>query len=571
MSEGQDKISAGMRGGESSCGPGSSRPKTASPLDVPLFRAIWIASLTANFGTIIQSVGASWLMIELAASPQLVAAVQTAVALPVVLLALWAGAIADSFDRRVVMLCAQAVMLLVSIILAIGAWLELLTPGLLLGLIFLVGCGSAVNNPAWQASTSEMVPREAISRAVGLNSLGFNLARSLGPAIGGVVVSVAGAEAAFALNAVSYVGLIVVLLRWRRPAEAAPLPRESILSAMVGGVRYVAMSPAIGTVLLRAILYGFAASVVLALLPLVARDLVRGGAMTYGLLLNGFGAGAVAGALASAWLRQRFTAEQVVRMATIATALGIGGVGGAAGLVPTLAALVLAGAGWVVTLTTFNVTVQMSAPRWVAGRSLAIYQTAVFSGISSGSWCFGLLVAALGPQLPLLIAAAGMILIVAIGAVMPLARVEDFDLTPLTDWHEPDTTLPIDGRSGPITISIAYRIANADNAAFLEAMNERRRVRRRDGARDWVLSRDIGTPERWVERYTVPTWFDYVRHNSRRTIDDAANFERIRALHVGAEPPEIHRMIERQTSWLRLRRNQAVRHATPFTDPGLMG
>jgi len=537
-----------------------------SPLRVPIFRAIWVASIAGNFGTIIQSVGASWLMLSLSSSPQMVAMVQTAIALPVVLLALWAGAIADGIDRRLVLLGAQVMMLTVSTLLAIAAWLHVLSPWSLLALTFLVSAGYAVNSPAWQASTSDIVPREAISRAVALNSLGYNVARSVGPAIGGAIVGVAGASAAFAVNALSYIGLIVVLLRWRRPPDPETLPREPIGAAMAAGLRYVAMSPAIVTVLARAFLFGFAASVVQALLPLVARDVIRGGALTYGVLLNGFGAGAVAGALASAWLRKTLRAEHVVQLASLCTAVGAAGVGLSVYLIPSLIALFLAGAGWVVALTTFNVTVQMSAPRWVAGRALAIYQTAVFSGISGGSWMFGYLAAHLGLVMPLLVAAGGLLIVVLAGWVIPLPKVDALDLTPLRDWMDLKTPLPIDGRTGPLVVTITYRIADADIPAFLDAMSERRRIRRRDGARHWALMRDVAEPQRWVERYHVPTWHDYVRHNRRHTVEDAENFDRIRAMHVGDTPPSIHRMIERQPGWRLLRAGQMVRDVALITD-----
>ena len=235
-----------------------------------IFRQVWVASLFSNFGALVQAVGAAWLMTTLSSSPQQVALVQASTTLPIMLLSLWAGAVADNHDRRLVMLGAQCFMLLVSITLAVCAWFGVLTPWLLLGFTFLIGCGGAFNNPAWQASVGDMVPRSVLPNAVALNSMGFNIARSVGPAIGGAIVAAAGAAAAFVLNAFTYVGLIVVLLRWRPERAPRRLPRERTGIAMSAGLRYVAMSPDLRLVMLRAALFGVAASAVPALMPLIA-------------------------------------------------------------------------------------------------------------------------------------------------------------------------------------------------------------------------------------------------------------------------------------------------------------
>ncbi|MET0360998.1 MAG: MFS transporter, partial [Sphingobium sp.] len=280
-----------------------------SPLSVPIFRAIWIANLASNFGTVIQSVGASWMMIALSASAVHVALVQASMTLPITLLALVAGAVADSLDRRMVMMAAQGLMLAASTALAIFAFFGHLTPWLLLLFTFTLGCGTAFNGPAWQASVGEMVPRSAIPGAIALNSLGFNIARSVGPGIGGAIVAAAGAAAAFLVNAVSYLGLIVVLLRWKPDVPERRLPRESLGTAIGAGVRYVALSPHLRLTLGRATIFGLGAASVSALLPLVARDLMAGGPLTFGLLLGAFGIGSVTGALSSGWLRNHLSTE----------------------------------------------------------------------------------------------------------------------------------------------------------------------------------------------------------------------------------------------------------------------
>lgn len=526
-------------------------PVTAlSPFRFPTFRLVWLASLLSNFGTLIQSVGAAWLMLEMTRKAEMVALVQTAIALPVVLFALIGGAIADNLDRRRVMLVAQGFMLLVSVGLALAAWAGVLSPWGLLGATFLLGCGSALNAPSWQASVQDLVPRDQVAGAVTLNSMGFNVARSTAPALGGAIVATAGAAAAFAVNAVSYVALLAVLARWRPDYAPRTLPRERLLGAMGAGLRYVLMSPAILTVLLRSVAFGLGAGSVLALLPLVAQRLLGGGALVYGLLLGAFGLGAVAAAFGSAALRRQLSTEAIVRLATLGFALAVAVAGTSTELAVTMIALLFAGAGWVLALSTFNVAVQLSAPRWVVGRALALYQTAAFGGLASGSWLWGRVAEAQEVQVALLAAAGTLLASIAVGLRLPLSQSEPRDLDPLRSYREPTTAVPVQPQSGPVVVTIEYRIDEGDVVAFLNAMAERRRIRRRDGAHRWALLRDLHDPEVWIERYTTATWLDYLRHNTRITRDDAYVPERLRALHRGEEPPKVRRMIERQTSQL---------------------
>lgn len=528
----------------------SASPESHSPWNYPIFRAIWVASLASNFGGLIQSVGASWMMLSLTASERMVAMVQASVTLPILLLSLLAGAIADNLDRRRVMLFAQGLMLTVSVTLAAFAWAGWLTPVTLLTFTFLIGCGTALNGPAWQASVGDMVGRPALPSAIALNSMGFNIARSLGPAIGGAIVAAAGAAAAFLVNALSYVGLIVVLSRWRPVRPPRQLPPERLDLAMAAGVRYVAMSPNIRRVLFRALLFGISASALPALMPVVARDLVAGGPLTYGVLLGAFGVGAVAGALLVRRLRARFATEQVVRLSSAAFAIGVATTGVSTSLLATVPALLLAGAGWVVALSTFNVTVQLSAPRWVVARALAAYQMFAFGGMAAGSFLFGSLAEGQGLAAALVAAALLQVAGILLGTFAPLPAIQDVNLDPLARWKEPHTQVPVSPRSGPIVIRIEYRIRVGDIPAFLSAMAERRRIRLRDGARHWSLLRDLADPELWLERYHVATWLDYVRHNQRRTHADATNMQQILALHIGPEKPAVQRMIERETHTL---------------------
>jgi MFS family permease len=525
-------------------------PNALSPFRYPVFRAVWNASTISNLGGLIQSVGASWMMLSIARSADMVTLVQASLALPVVLLSLVAGAIADNLDRRKVMLGSQIFMLVVSVALSVCAWAHLITPWLLLMFTFLIGCGAAFNAPAWQASVGDMVPRAHLPAAVALNSMGFNIARSVGPAIGGAIVATAGAAAAFTVNAASYVWLIAVLTRWRPPLNPQLLPPETLGIAVAAGVRYVSMSPTIRAVLVRSTVFGAGAIGVVALLPLVARTLMVGGPLTYGSLLGAFGIGAVGGAIMSARLRQWLTTEALVRWSCCGFAVASVVVAVSTQLLLTMAVLLLAGAGWVLALSTFNVAVQLSAPRWVVARALSLYQMAAFGGIAAGSWLWGEVAATEGIAISLVGAALLMVACAALGRWWPLAQAEQLNLDPLRRWQEPLTAVPVEPRTGPVVISIEYIIDEADILPFLTAMAEWRRIRRRDGALNWRLLRDLADPRLWVERYETPTWLDYVRHNSRTTQDDAITSQRLRALHRGSESPRVRRMLERQTGAL---------------------
>jgi len=527
--------------------PSDRRISSLSPFKYRIFLAVWVASLASNFGGVIQSVGAAWLMASIGASADLVALVQASTALPIVLFSLMAGAISDNFDRRRVMLASQIFLLAVSIALTLCAYLGLVTPWLLLTFTFLVGCGTAFNGPAWQSLVGEMVPRSELPSAIALNSMGFNIARSVGPALGGVIVAAIGAFAAFAVNAISYIGLIGVLLRWKHIQSPRTLPPEGLATAMAAGIRYVAMSPNLGVVLLRGAVFGLAAIAIQALMPLIARDLIRGGPLTYGLLLGAFGVGAVGGALLSARLRQSLSLEGLVRVSFAGFALCAAVAGLSAYLPLSAAAMMIGGASWVLALSSFNATVQLSSPRWVVGRALALYQMATFGGMALGSWIWGAVAERFGTAEALLTSAVVLMVGAALGRWLALPELKSLNLDPLNRWSEPDIALDIRYRSGPIVITIEYLIREADATAFLAIMAERRRTRRRDGARHWTLLRDIENPQIWVERYHSPTWLEYVRHNQRRTQADAEIGDKLRALHQGEGLPSVRRMIERQT------------------------
>ena len=525
----------------------TNRISPLAPFRNDIFRTIWIASLASNFGGLIQAVGAAWLMTSISQSVNMVALVQASTSLPIMLFSLLSGALADNFDRRRIMLTAQGFMLAVSALLTVCAYFGLVTPWLLLAFTFLIGCGTALNNPSWQASVGDMVPRDDLPAAVALNSMGFNITRSVGPAIGGAIVAAAGAAAAFAVNALSYFAILFALFRWRPAVQESRLPRETLGRAISAGLRYVAMSPNIAKVLLRGFAFGLSASAILALLPLVARDLVGGGPLTYGIMLGAFGLGAIGGALLSARLREFLSSEAIVRLAFagFAFSAAVTAISSEAWL--TSLVLTVSGASWVLALSLFNTTVQLSTPRWVVGRALSLYQTTTFGGIAGGSWLWGAAAEEYGAANALFGSCLLMLAGIAIGLRFSLPEFKSLNLDPLNRFNEPLLELDLKPRSGPIVVMIDYDIAEEDIPEFLKTMAERRRIRIRDGAGHWALMRDLENPTTWTETYHVPTWVEYVRHNQRRTQADAAVGDRLTALHRGEQPPRVHRMIERQT------------------------
>lgn len=525
------------------------RPNAFAPFESDIYRNVWFATLAANLGSLIQGVGAAWMMTSISTSADLVALVQSSTTLPIMLFSLVSGALADNFNRRSVMLVAQCFMLVVSVALALTAYAGVMTPWLLLTFTFLIGCGTALHNPSWQAGVGDMVPRDHVPAAVALNSMSFNLTRSVGPAIGGAIVAAAGAAAAFAVNAVSYIVLIIVLFRWKLQMPPSTLPRESLGLAISAGLRYVAMSPNIEKVLLRGFVFGVTAISTLALLPLVARDIIQGGPLLYGVLLGAYGVGAVGGALLGGRLRGSITNEWVARAGFIAFAVSATVQALSTSVWLSCIGLLIGGASWVLTLSTFNVTVQLSTPRWVVGRAMSLYQMATFGGMALGSWIWGVIAEDYGPAEALLASAVLMLVGAALGFLVKLPEHAALNLDPLNRWREPHLALDIKPRSGPIIISIEYIIREEDLHEFLDAMAERRRIRRRDGARQWTLARDLENPQIWVETYHTPTWHEYIRHNLRATHSDAEVGDRLRQLHSGAEPPKVHRMIERPTDW----------------------
>ena len=523
------------------------KSSTLAPFKSHAFRSLWAATLVSNLGGLIQTVGAGWIMTLISTSHSMVGLVQGANTLPVVIFSLLAGALADNFNRRQIMITAQLLMMAVSVLLAVLTCFGLLTPWLLLAFTFLIGCGSALYNPPWQATVGDIVPREDISAAVTLNSVGFNLMRSVGPATGGAIVAAFGGAAAFVVNAFSYIPLLGALFFWKPDYVNNGLPRERLVAAMSDGLRYVLMSPHLLNIMTRAFMFGLGAISVLALLPIIAHEKLDGGALIYGTLLGSFGVGAIAAGIINSWVRRRFSSETIVAGSFVGYALSCLLLALSDSSIIAHIVLFPAGMCWVLALSLFNVSVQLSTPRWVVSRALALYQTSSFGGMAVGSWLWGSLADNYSPVISLYICAAFLIVGALMGLKFTIFEIPSINLDPLDQFREPELHLDLQARSGPIMVLIDYEIKDEDLAEFLKTMSLRRRIRLRDGARQWTLLRDLEHPNRWVETYHMPTWVDYLRHNRRRTKADADVTEKLRQLSQIPEGLRVHRMIERHT------------------------
>ncbi|MET0248197.1 MAG: MFS transporter [Sphingobium sp.] len=527
-------------------------PLTA-PLRVPVFRRVWLASLLSNFGLLIQGVGAAWAMVQLDAAPNIVALVQTALMMPVMFVAMAAGALADMFDRRKVGMAALAISFVSATCLSGIAYLGLLSPPLILLFCFLIGTGQALFGPAWQASVAEQVPAETLPQAVALASISFNIARSFGPAIGGIVVAAAGAAAAFTVNALFYIPILIVLFTWRRKIAPMRLPPERIGRAMVSGIRYVLHSPPMRIALTRVLLFGIAGGSISALMPLVASTLLHGGARTYGLLLGAVGVGSVVGAVCVGRVKDAMGAEGSAGICALILGACLAVVAFSSSLALTLAALLAGGVVWTLSITLFNINIQLAAPRWVAGRALAAFQAAIAGGIAIGSWLWGEVADLLSVSGAVALSAAAIAGTAALRFALRLPDVSAIGKDEVLLDDQIDVALDLSGRSGPVIVEIEYSVDPAQARSFYRAMQNVQQLRHRNGAYDWSIARDIADTRAWTERFHCPTWHDYLRLRDRNTHEEMQTIEAAIAFHGGDRRPHVRRLLERPYGSVRWR------------------
>ena len=526
--------------------PGDNSPRLGSawgPLREPVFRALWIATIVSNVGTWMQDVGESWLMTSLTPSPVLVALVETFGSLPVVLVALPAGALADIVDRRRLLLVMQVWMFAAASAMGILALMGYMTPGRLLALTFLLGVGSAMSSPVWQAITPELVSRSQLSAAITLSAVAVNIARAVGPALGGLIVAASGPWAVFLLNAASFIGIVIVVYRWEPAPRKSKLPPEDIIGAMRAGTRYLRHSPELQSVLIRSGIFVICASALWALLPQQARRHLGLGSFGYGLLLGGIGFGALAGAWSLPILREWLSLNQLVSAGSVVfglTAMSLAYVHSFAVLAVTLAG---GGIAWIVVLSSLNVSAQTATPSWVRARVMAVYLLVFMGGLAGGSAVWGVVAERFSVSGALLFAAIGLVIGPLATWHFRLVGNKTLELTPSTHWPEPVMMIDTDASEGPAITLVEYRIDPKTADEFLQAMKEMRRIRQRDGAIRWNLLRDTADPQRYVESFVTESWADHLRQHERVTTENREIEQRAQAFHLGPDPPKITHLI----------------------------
>ncbi|NJP30965.1 MFS transporter [Micromonospora sp. HSS6-12] len=513
-----------------------------APLRIAVYRNLWLALLAANVGTWMQTVGAQWLLIDEPNASTLVSLVQTASFLPVLLLALPAGALADAFDRRHLLISVQLFLVVVAAALALLTATGRMPPALLLTLTFAFGVGQALTLPAWAAVIPELVPRDHLRAASALGSISVNVARAVGPAVAGVLIAQVGAAPVFALNAVAFLVFTVALLRWRPGnARAVEVP-EPFTAALRAGGRYVRHSPLVRRLLRRALVFLVPGSVLWALLPLVASRRLGMDSGGYGLLLGALGVGAILGGLLLPWVRTRMSANQFL---LVASAL-YGGTLLVVGLVPVvplvLLALLPAGLAWVNVLANVNAEIQIFLPGWVRARGLAIYQVVFAGGQAVGAFVWGVVADVSGLVVAFVAAGALMLLGAVTSQVWPLPDLRGVDKDPATYWPRLHLAHDPDPRVGPVLVTVTYTVRPERERQFLDAMDDVRGSRQRTGAMRWGLFREGETGDRFVEVYLVPSWDEHLRqHGGRLTGADQKAEERARDLADGA--PEVRHLL----------------------------
>jgi MFS family permease len=505
----------------------------------PIFRQLLVADVASDAGTFMQSVGAAWLMVSLGAGPMYVALIQTAATLPFFLLALPAGAIGDIVDRRKLILYTESWMVCAALALAVVTLTGLVTPSILLALTFALSAGDAFETPTWRAVLPEVVRKEDLPAASALNGIEFNIARAVGPALAGVLIATAGVGAVFLLSVASFLGVILVVRRWRRPVHKRTAPPETVGGATLAAIRYVRYAPTIRALMLRAGAVMFFAGSSFALLPTVAHT-VSNSAIGYGMLLGCFGAGAIGGAMAMQPARARWSTDAVASMAVAV----LGATIIATGLVHVMGGLIIvmlvSGAAWIVFISLVSARVQNLAPDWVQARVLAVFMLITQGGMAAGSAVWGSLAARASVETALLWAGLGTIATTALGRV---ARLPDMavDVSPWNHWRMPAIVRDVAPslEQGPVLVTVEYLVDPPNAHEFLRALHSFGRIRRRDGASRWGIYRDIERADAYIETFLVGSWAEHLRQHERLTRADRALEDRLHSYARG-EPRVRH-------------------------------
>lgn len=515
----------------------TTQPSAMAPFRHRTFTFLWISNVASNVGTWMHDVGAGWLMTELSPSPMLVAAVQAATTLPIFLFALLAGAVADIVDRRKLLIGVNVAMGVAAAVMAVIVYVQLMTPWLLLAFTFIFGTGAAFIAPAWQAIVPKLVPREDLSSAIALNSMGINISRAIGPALAGFLIVGAGLASPFLINALSVIGIVAALWWWTPPSSpTTSLPPEHVGGAIRAGLRYAVNNGPLKATLIRAATFFLFASAFWAMLPLIAREVLSGGATLYGLLLTSIGAGAVAGAFLLPMVKKRLGADTLVAFGTIGTAAVLLVMAVANHQMIAIAAAAIAGLSWIAVLSSLNVSAQTSLPDWVRARGLSIFLTVFFGSMSLGSLIWGQVASIWTIPSALIVAAIGALAMIPLTRRAHLGLGESLDLTPSMHWPEPvlaSKTTP----DGPVMIQVTYQVAENDRSAFRSLMSVLADSRHQGGGYRWSLMNDAADPNSFIETWWEASWLDHQRHHARVTEEIRRLQEQIAALQINMIKP----------------------------------
>ncbi len=492
-----------------------------SALRHPTFRLVWVATIVSNVGGWVSSAASGWLMTNLKPDPLTVSLVQVASNLPMFILALPAGALADMVDQRRLLLVAELATMASTVAFAILVSTHLIVPTSLLIMTALTSAAGAVALPAWQTVVSQLVPKPELPGAVALNSVGINISRAVGPALGGFLVTAFGFAPPFWVDAFSNAGVIAALFRWRRPVRSsASLPRERIGSALRVGLRHARYNPHLSATLIRTAAFFVSASAYWALLPLATLRQASGGATLYGGLLGMIGAGAVVGAFVLPRLKERLGTERLMAGSAAGTALAMALFGIARGPGTFVLASAAAGMCWIGAVSSLNISAQVALPEWVRGRGLSIFVTVMFGALSAGGLLWGQVAALAGTSAALLAAAAVAALTIPLTWKWKLQTGAGVDFTPSQHWPLPITTHKIEEDRGPVMATVEYRVAPENRARFLKAVYRYSRARRSDGAYDWRLFEDPAEDGKFVETFMTDSWLEHLRLHARVTKAD---------------------------------------------------
>lgn len=510
-----------------------------APLRVPVFRHIWVANLLGNLGTWAQSVAVAWVITAAHAGPIMVAMVQVASAAPLVLLSIATGVLADNYNKRTIMLVGQAVEMSGAVALTGLAFLGYLDPTALILAVLWISLGSAITVPAWQSAVSEQVPRPMVTSAVLLNGVNYNVARAVGPAIGGLMLSVLAPSWVFLVNTLSYIGLLIALWRWRHVLPERTLPPESIREGVVAAMRFTWNSTVTRLAMLRSFMFGFSASVIWALLPLVARERPDGSAAQYGYMLGTLGVGAILGSVLVPHLRTWLGSSRLISGAGGILAVTLVLVAYAGPLWALLPALGVGGACWIAALTEYNANVQILVPDWVKGRALALYQTALYAGLAIGSFLWGHLAETMGVSGAIMSAAIvqGVSVLLLYHSQFPQADAAGMSLVARGKIMAPQVAF--NHEQGDVVMSIEYIIPREHADEFVALASALRHLRLRNGGRYWGMFRDIHNEEIWREVLLIESWLQHLRMLDRMTLADKALIDQVRTLHRGPDVPRI--------------------------------